>query len=73
MEFSHHLQREWNSEKSGEKSILYGKPYKIHFLAYFTLQDALIMINIFCKDEDHENHVRRLDLTTDILATLVHN
>ena len=29
--------REWDSETSGEKSISRGKPYKMHFLAYFTL------------------------------------
>ena len=26
----------WNSETSGKKSISHGKPYKMHFLAYFT-------------------------------------
>ena len=27
----------WYSETSGEKSISHGRPYKMHFLAYFTL------------------------------------
>ena len=33
MHFSHHE----SGETSGEKSISHGKPYKMHFLAYFTL------------------------------------
>ena len=33
-----------DSEMSGEKSISYGKPYKKHFLAYFTLHGALITV-----------------------------
>ena len=41
-----HLRRGWDSEMSGEKSISHGKPYKMHFLAYFTLQDMLIRLNI---------------------------
>ena len=42
---------------SGEKSISHGKPHKMHFLAYFTLQGTLIMLNILCKVEDHENQL----------------
>ena len=49
---------------SGEKSISHGKPYKIHFLANFTLQGTLIMLNTLCKIEDYENHVRWIYLTT---------
>ena len=42
MDFSHHespnpARVAWDSETSGEKSISHGKPYKMHFLAYFTL------------------------------------
>ena len=33
------LRRRWDSETIGEKSISHGKPYKMHFLAYFTFQD----------------------------------
>ena len=36
------LRRGWDSETSGEKSMSHGKPYKMHFLAYFTLQCTLI-------------------------------
>ena len=43
MDFSHH--QSLNSETSGEKSISHGKPYKMHFLAYFTLQSTLVMLN----------------------------
>ena len=42
----------------GEKSISYGKPYKMHFLAYFALQGMLVELNTLQKVEDHENHVR---------------
>ena len=56
--------RGWDSETSGEKSISHGKPYKMHFLAYFTLQGMLVMINTLRKVEDHENHVRWIYLTT---------
>ena len=71
MDFSHHespnptsrLRRGWESETSGEKSISHGKPYKMHFLAYFTLQGTLIILNTLCKFEDHENHVRYIYLT----------
>ena len=56
--------RGWNSETSGEKSISLGKPYKMHFLAYFTVQGTLVMINTLRKVEDHENHVRWIYLTT---------
>ena len=51
MEFSHHESpnptrvAKWDSETSGEKSISNGKPYKMHFLAYFTLQSMVIMLN----------------------------
>ena len=39
---------EWDSETSGEKSISHGKPHKMHFLAYFTLQGVLMMLKIYC-------------------------
>ena len=48
------LRRGWDSETSGEKSISHGKPYKMHFLEYFTLQGMLIMLNTLRKVEDHE-------------------
>ena len=51
-------------ETSGEKIISHGKPYKMHFLAYFTLQGTLIMVNILRKVADHENHVGLIYLTT---------
>ena len=38
-----------------------GKPYKMHFLAYFY---TLIKLNIMCKVADHESHVRWIYLTT---------
>ena len=50
--------------RSGEKSISHGKPYKMHFLAYFTLHGALVMLNTLRKLEDHENHVRWIYLAT---------
>ena len=56
MDFSPRVS-EWDSETSGEKSISHGKPYKMHFLAYFTLQGTLVMLNTLRKVEDHENHV----------------
>ena len=59
MDFSHH-------ETSGEKSISHGKLYKMHFLAYFTLQDTLGMLNTLRKVEDHENHGRWIYLTAVI-------
>ena len=49
---------------SGEKSISQGKPYKMHFLAYFTIQGMLVMLNTLHKVEDHENHVRWIYITT---------
>ena len=50
-----------SQKTSGEKSISYGKPYKtIHFLAYFTLQGTLFIVQI----EYHEDHVRWIYLTT---------
>ena len=58
MDFSHHgSRRGWDSEKSGEKSVSHGKPYKMHFLAYFARQSMVIMLNTMCKlkVEDHEN------------------
>ena len=58
------LRRGWDSETSVEKSISHGKPYKMHFLAYFTFQGTLIMLNILRKVEYHENHVRWIYLTT---------
>ena len=73
MDFSHHespnfhqsrLRRGWDSGTSGEKSISHGKPYTMHFLAYFTLQGTLVMLNTLRKVEDHENHVRWIYLTT---------
>ena len=68
MDFSHHESpnpaRGWDSKTSGEKSISHGKPYKMHFLAYFTLQGTLIKLNIMCKVADYENHVRWVYLTT---------
>ena len=36
----------------------------MHFLAYFTLQSMVIMLNTQPKVEDHENHVRWVYLTT---------
>ena len=36
----------------------------MYFLAYFTLQDMLVMLNTLHKVEDHENHVRWIYLTT---------
>ena len=56
-------------ETSGEKSISLGKPYKMHFLTYFTLQGTLIKLNILCKVADHENHVRWIYLTTVLCMT----
>ena len=42
------LQRGWDSETSGEKSVSHGKSYKMHFLlAYFTRQGTLVMLKIF--------------------------
>ena len=46
------------------KSISHGKPCKMHFLAYFTLQSTLVMLHMLRKVEDHENHVRWIYLTT---------
>ena len=55
--------RGWDSETSVEKSISYGKPCKMHFLAYFTFQVMLIMfITTLHKVEDHESHVRWISL-----------
>ena len=58
-----HLQQEWNSETSGEKSISHGKTHKTN-LAYFTLQGTSIMLNIQRKVEDHANHVRWIYVTS---------
>ena len=44
-----------------------GKPYKMHFLTYFThfaSLGTLIKLNTLCKVADHENHVRWMYLTT---------
>ena len=54
----------WDLETSGEKSISHGKPCKMLFLAYFTLQGTLIKLNTLCKVADYENHVRWIYLTT---------
>ena len=40
------------------------KQYKMYFLAYFTLQGTLIVLNTLHKVEDHENHARWIYLTT---------
>ena len=65
-DFSHH-KFVWDSETSVEKSISQpNKPYKTHFLAYFTLQVTLIMLNTLRRVEDHETHVRLIYLTTVI-------
>ena len=58
------LRRGWYSETSGEKFISHGTPYKMHFIAYFTLQGTLAMLNTLRQVEDHENHVRWIYLTT---------
>ena len=47
-----------------EKSISHGKSFKMHFLAYFTLQGTLVMQNTLGKVEDPEKHVRWISLTT---------
>ena len=52
-----------------EKFISHKKPYKMHFLAYLTLQGMLIMLNTLCKVEDHENHVRWIYL---IIGTVLY-
>ena len=68
MDFSHHKSLNprpgWDSETSGENSISHGKPNKMHFLACFTLQGTLVMLNTLHKVEDHENHWRLIYLTT---------
>ena len=51
MDFSHHESTRVDSETSGEKSISHGKPYKMHFIAYFALQGTLIMLNALRKVE----------------------
>ena len=56
--------RGWDSETTGEKSISHGKPYKMYFLEYFTLQCTLVMLITLRKVDDHENHVRWIYLTT---------
>ena len=38
--------------------IYYGKLYKMHFLAYFALQDTLVKLITLRRVEDHEIHVR---------------
>ena len=61
MDFSYHkspnptpsrLRWMWDSETSGEKSISHEKPYTMHFVAYFTPQGMLIILNTLCKVED---------------------
>ena len=52
------MRRGWDSETSGKQSISHGKPYKMHFLVYFTLQLKLIMLETLHKVEYLENHVR---------------
>ena len=73
MDFSHHKSpnpteslatRVGFGDPSGEISISHGKPYKMHFLVYFTRQDTLVMQNTLCKVEDHANHARWIYLTT---------
>ena len=56
--YESHPSRLGDSETSGEKLFSHGKPYKMHFVAYFTLQDTLIMLPISRKVENYENHVR---------------
>ena len=63
---SHPSRLPWDSETSGEKSISHGKPYKLHFIAYLTLQGTLIKLNTRRKVEDHEQHVRWMYLITVI-------
>ena len=65
--------RGWDSETSCEKSISHGKPYKMHFLAYFTLQGMIVMLNTLRKIEDHENHVRWIYLTTVLYMGEIYN
>ena len=50
--------------ESGEKSISHGKPYEMHFLAYFSMTKVRWSVNTLCKVEDHENHVGWIYLTT---------
>ena len=59
MDFSYEIRK-----RSGEKSISHGKPYKMYFNAYLTLQGTLLMLNTLHKVEDHENHARWIYLTT---------
>ena len=59
----------WGSETSREKSISHGKPYKMHFLTYFTCQGTIIKPNTLCKVADHENHVRWIYLTKLMFST----
>ena len=58
------LRRRWDSETSGEKCISHGKPYKMHFLSYVTLQGTLVMLNTLHKVKDHHSHARWIYLTT---------
>ena len=36
----------------------------MYFLAYLTLQGTLVMLNTLLNVEDHDNHVRWINLTT---------
>ena len=56
----------YGSETSGEKSISQRKSYKIHFLAYLTLQGTLVKLNALREIEYNEKYmyVRWIYLTT---------
>ena len=48
------IRRVWDSETSGEKSISRGKPYKMHFIAYFTQENHvrwIYLIAVLCMGE----------------------
>ena len=65
-DFSHHeSQNPAQSLATNEiRRRVVRKPYKMYFLAYFTLQDMLVMLNILRKVENHENHVRWIYIKT---------
>ena len=45
----------------------------MHFLAYFTLQCAFVMLNTLPKVEDYENHLRWIYLTTALYMIFPRN
>ena len=61
---THTQYRNLNDHYCNSTHPMWSKVFQYTYLAYFTLQDTLVMLNTLCKVEDHENHVRWIYFTT---------